>query len=356
MNVLHLGKFDRPESGGIEKIMFGLMGNCDDFTHEAVCFSRGSSRNVSGKVHGFRCFEMFRQPLSLRYLIIACKLARSADILHVHLPNYLALLIALIFPEKSVLHWHSDVIGKGLFSRILRPLELFVVRKVKHIVFTSEDYARSSYVSPIVKIIGHSSVVPLSLPEDEVEPISIAYRKNYLLFIGRLVDYKNVTFLLDLACCLPLNLSIKIVGDGPLKQSLTSSALVSKCGNKVDFLGRLDDVEKHTLIKNASFLVLPSKNRAEAFGVVLLESLRAGTPIITAVVDGSGLNSVNSDYRIGIRCISFDPVEWAEQIMGAYNSSNFDASYIRSHFLRMYSDRVVFTQWSKIYSDNFGKV
>ena len=349
MKILHLGKFNHPNLGGMENVMFGLMADDRDCQHHAVCFSRGMNDASAFNIQSYKCLEIFGQPISLRYVYAALMQARLADIVHVHLPNYLALLISLVYPEKSVLHWHSDVLSKGILSRLLRPLELLAVFKAKHIVFTSQEYKDSSYAASAFRNNRRVSIIPLSLNEDNTQPVHIGLREKYLLFVGRLVAYKNTGFLIELSKYLPETWSIKIIGDGPEAHRFAARASEKCDTRKIEYLGRLDETNKIELMRHASFVILPSNNRAEAFGVVLLEALRVGTPIICPMVHGSGMNGVNSDEKVGFRFDDFDAKKWAEQIIDTNYLERFDEKYIQSYFMRNYSDEVVISQWREIY-------
>src|SRR4051812_11057199 len=126
---------------------------------------------ASGVDHGVevlrvpRMITLASQPLSLRYITEALKIGRSADILHVHTPNMLAALASLMLgpTPRVVVHWHSDVIGKGLLAALLRPLERALLRRADRIICTSPVYASSSpAVAPFRQKV---TVVPIGAPD-----------------------------------------------------------------------------------------------------------------------------------------------------------------------------------------------
>ena len=67
----------------------------------------------------------------------------------------------------------------------------------------------------------------------------------------------------------------------------------------VAFLGAVRDREIDAELRRCDTLILPSLNRAEAFGLVLLQALRVGVPIVTPRIAGSGVLEVNPDGRYG---------------------------------------------------------
>jgi len=95
-----------------------------------------------------------------------------------------------------------------------------------------------------------------------------------VLFVGRLIPEKNVDLLLK---SMPRNKSLGIIGDGPERDMLVR--LSKELGINVTFKSGLSYEELIGLMKSAGTLILPSSR--EGFGIVALESLASGTPVIT---------------------------------------------------------------------------
>ncbi|MBI2711881.1 MAG: glycosyltransferase [Bdellovibrio sp.] len=139
----------------------------------------------------------------------------------------------------------------------------------------------------------------------------------YFLFVGRLVSYKGLPYLIQamgqIQTQMPLNLVI--VGEGPEQEALKLE--VSRLGleKRVYFEGRVqDDQDLVSYYRRCEFLVLPSITHAEAFGVVLLEAMRQGKPLITTQLK-SGVSEVNPDGVTGFQVRPADSNELARAIL-----------------------------------------
>jgi rhamnosyl/mannosyltransferase len=89
------------------------------------------------------------------------------------------------------------------------------------------------------------------------------------------------------------------VGDGPQRESLQKKAGELGVSDRVKFLGEVGDAELAALYSACDVFVLPSITRQEAFGVVLLEAMAFGKPMVTTKL-GTGADWVNQDGETGI--------------------------------------------------------
>ncbi|MGC8791708.1 MAG: glycosyltransferase, partial [Desulfurella sp.] len=111
---------------------------------------------------------------------------------------------------------------------------------------------------------------------------------------------------------LPDDVIVLIVGGGPLYDKLVRIIENLELKEKVFLTGRVKDVG--IFIKNCDVFCLPSVERTEAFGLVLLEALYYGKPLITTDVYGSGMSYVNKDGETGLVVPSKNPKALAEAI------------------------------------------
>jgi len=110
---------------------------------------------------------------------------------------------------------------------------------------------------------------------DSVAPAKISVDA---LFVGRLIREKNVDLLIR---ALPTDATLCIIGDGPEKENLVS--LAKEVNATVRFVRTLSYADLISVMKAANSLVLPSTR--EGFGIVALEALACGTPVITTNVE-----------------------------------------------------------------------
>ena len=118
-----------------------------------------------------------------------------------------------------------------------------------------------------------------------------------VLFVGRLVAYKGVDVLLRAMAGVPA--SLVVVGDGPLRGPLEALARELGVGGAVRFLGHVSDAERLEWYRRADLLVLPSVSRQEAFGMVQVEAMLAGRPVVSTALP-TGVPWVNRDGESGL--------------------------------------------------------
>jgi rhamnosyl/mannosyltransferase len=118
-----------------------------------------------------------------------------------------------------------------------------------------------------------------------------------LLYVGRLSRYKGVDVLLEALRGAPG--SLRIVGNGPLRGDLERIIVDSELSGRVSFLGHVSNEVLHQMYEEADILLLPSTDRAEAFGYVLIEAMSHSTALITTEL-GTGTSWVNVDGKTGM--------------------------------------------------------
>ena len=120
-----------------------------------------------------------------------------------------------------------------------------------------------------------------------------------LLVIGRLAYYKGHKYLIEAVNNVE-QAQLRIVGDGELRDDLQLTTAQLELNERVEFLGRLTDLQLRHEIQNCDLLCLPSIEKTEAFGVVLLEAARQGKPCLVTDVKGSGMSWVVRHNETGV--------------------------------------------------------
>jgi rhamnosyl/mannosyltransferase len=140
-------------------------------------------------------------------------------------------------------------------------------------------------------------VITSRLPVGAESDLIKGHFGNFVLFVGRLVYYKGLEYLIEAMVSLP-ELQLVISGRGPLEGRYR--ALTKKIGleDRVHFLGLVDDEELQRLHAASLCFVLPSVFRTEAFGMVLGEAMSYGTPVISTEL-GTGTSFINQDGKTG---------------------------------------------------------
>ena len=329
-NIVHFGKYYFPDVGGIESVTVSLARGAVLAGHSVsvVCFKK-TQANIKEIIDGVRVTRapaklIASQPLGFKYFFLCIFASKEADVIHLHVPNMLGALCTLFIPAKVrlLVHWHSDVLNKGLLGQLFRPLEFALLRRANSVVVTSQVYADAS--KTLARFREKITVVPIGVPDAKYEgddsqlppdlEAEIDSRK-IVLAVGRLVPYKGFNVLIQAAQQLAKDSVVVIVGGGPLYQELQQSIESVGVKDRVLLAGRLSNAALHALFERATLYCLPSTSRAEAFGVVLLEAMANGLPIVASDIPGSGVPWVNQHGLSGMNV----PVKDAKALADACN-------------------------------------
>lgn len=168
-----------------------------------------------------------------------------------------------------------------LLARIVR----WVLKSSAMRVAVSHDLARRTqeiYRTGLAIEVVSLGMRPPELPAGvDRSALGLAADRVYLLTIGRLVRRKNLAHLIrTLATVERRDLELLVLGEGPERQALSALAHDEGLAERVHFLGFVEEDRKRALLKAADIFVLPSLH--EAFGLVYLEGMHAGLPVIAA--------------------------------------------------------------------------
>jgi glycosyltransferase involved in cell wall biosynthesis len=149
------------------------------------------------------------------------------------------------------------------------------------------------------------SLVPVGIDREAIDAAPPADRSVGVLFVGRLISHKNVDVLLQALSDLRaegLVVPGVIVGDGPEREKLEQYALDLELTAQVEFLGPVEShAEVYGLMKSATAFVLPSVR--EGFGIVVIEALACGTPVVTMDHPDNHARLLIEDGRNGLLCV-----------------------------------------------------
>jgi len=309
--VLHVGKYYPPVLGGMERVVQTLCTVARDrLDSRVLVFDRGAStiEEIVDGVPVTRVATLGQAGSVPVAPTLAAHLRRAeADVMIVHEPNPWALLSMLIArPGIPYAIWfHSDVVRPRLQYRLFyAPVARPVYDRARRFVVSSPALAAES---PVLKrYLDRTAVIPFAIDASawaaapattrRAAELRAAAGRPIVLFLGRLVAYKGVDVLIKAVA--PLSVHLVIAGDGPMKGPWTRSAAAAHVRAVVEFPGALPDDEVKAWMHAADMLVLPSITSAEAFGVVQLEAMACGIPVISTSV-ASGVAWVNRHGETG---------------------------------------------------------
>ena len=334
--VLHVGKYFPPDVGGMETYLHGLVRALATLNvtpsvlvHQSQISLHSSEESLSANGNALRvvkaatwCRLLFT-PISPTFPLLLHRLIEreQPDVLHLHLPNPSAFW-ALLLPSARrlpwVIHWQSDVLTDKshwllrLAYRLYSPLESALLNKAAKVVVSSPPYLATS--RPLAKISDKSVVIPLGIDDrfndpthsdTAVAPASAnmtgAATGTHLsvLAIGRMAHYKGFDILLQ-AIAQTEGMTLDLVGHGEMTRSLERLADSLNLSTRVRFHGLIDEEAKDALLSRCDCLCLPSTDRTESFGMVLLEAMSAGKACVVSDVEGSGMSWLVEDGKTGL--------------------------------------------------------
>lgn len=325
MKVLHVGKFYPPAPGGMEKVVQLLCEGERRSIDSRVLVANHGAGTASEMVNGVPVTRV-RSLLNIGSVGVCptfpLQLARAErDVTVLHEPNPLALVSDFLAVQRGplIVWFHSEVLRPAWkYRSMYRPFLRRALARADRIVVSSPPLVE--HAAELHDFRSKCVVVPFGIDptrlamtpavEARVHGLREKYKGRPLgLFVGRLVPYKGVSVLLE--SLKGLDLTMAIVGTGPLAESLAAQARHSTPG--VHFLGGVDDAELVALYHACDFFVLPSVTRAETFGVVQIEAMACGKPVISTNLP-SGVPWVNRDRVSGLVVPPGDPQALAQAV------------------------------------------
>ncbi len=307
LSILHVGKFYPPQTGGIETHLRSLATRQTEAAHVSVVAANAFRRDECCTIERVDVTRVARLGTIASMPVCPGLLSAirhsPADLVHIHMPNPGAALAFLLSGHtgKLVITHHADTMGRQFLRRLSDPFVIRLMERASRIIVTSTRYLNSS--PELLPFRDKCRIVPLGIDvRDAVCTDRVAVQKlhqkfgdHIILAVGRLVPYKGFDILIR--AMKNVEARLLLVGDGPQYDSLMRLAAAEGVDTTITMLRRVEDVRPY--FSAAAFFVLPSVTRAEAFGIVQLEAMAAGLPVINTNID-SGVPEVCIDGRMGI--------------------------------------------------------
>jgi rhamnosyl/mannosyltransferase len=343
LRVVHLGKYYPPARGGIEQQTRYLAQGLSQWGCQVVVVvvnhRQGCGKDVTyrswavtpdcqewdGPVQVYRvgrCFHALRTDLCLGLPRLLGHLQRTfrPHLWHLHTPNITMLAALLMRPGLSplIITHHSDIIRQRMGKYLVRPVEAQVYRRAQAVVATSAAYAAGSPL--LQRFRAKVTVVPLGIdgtvfraPSPQVLETAEQWRRRFgqplWLCVGRMTPYKGFDVAITALREVPGQLLL--LGSGPEEKRWRLLAERLGVRQRVHFLGAVEESVLAAAYHAATALWLPSRNRAEAFGLVQVEAMAAGCPVINTAIAHSGVPWVCRHEQEGLTVPPNDPAALA---------------------------------------------
>jgi glycosyltransferase involved in cell wall biosynthesis len=232
----------------------------------------------------------------------------GTEVVHLHVPNPTMLLaLSAVRRLPVVISYHSDVVRQKTLALALRPFEHRVFRRALAILASSPLYSEASpllrqYASAVtilpygIDLALYSSPGEVAL--EQARRLRAEHGAPLWLAVGRLVYYKGLHNALAALKRVPGRLLL--IGEGPLAGELRRLADELGVSDRVVWRGRADANELVGAYHAATALWFPSNAKSEAFGLVQVEAMASGCPVINTAIEGSGVPWVSRDGETGL--------------------------------------------------------
>lgn len=378
LKILHISEYDyHAFTGGVPRYVKELSELQAEYGHDVCVFScyngSGHSRYITVnnvKIRRFRYFEFLRVPVSLEMCIAFLRMKEKPDIVHIHhtypiVGEIITILSKLRrIPVVTTVHNEPVLLNNSILNRIAYMLWRNILAKISFgladaIIVTTRDFAETSDI--FRSMTNKLYEIPIGIDlyridtnysmEIGVIEGSRDRDRSYLLYVGRLVPEKGLHVLID-ALKIVKSSSIKsssimlyVVGpwerddEVEYKRELDRMIEAYNLHENITFLGRISDDELHRMYGGARALIVPSLTRRDNFGIVQLEAMAHGVPVI--VSDLPGLRVVAGDAAIVVRTGSAQ--ELAEAILRIMDDR------VREEMSRKALERIRRYDWHAIY-------
>jgi rhamnosyl/mannosyltransferase len=250
----------------------------------------------------------------------------GADIVHLHHPNPTALLAYFASRHRGplVVTYHSDIVRQRIAGAAFGPVLRRALKRAAAVIATSPNYVESSPVLSAHR--ERCRVIPYGIPFEQfarADPAAVAdirarYGRRVVISVGRLIYYKGFEHLVR--AMTEVDGRLLIVGDGPLRGELEALARRLGVADRVTLLGEIQNRDVTPFYHASDVFALASTARSEAFGIVQLEAMAAGLPVVNTRL-ASGVPFVSPD---GVSGITVAP-EDSEALAAAVNRLLDDA-------------------------------
>ena len=366
MKVLQLGKF-YPIRGGVEKVMWDLTSGLSarGIDCDMLCAELEKDEIIHLNEHGrVICLKAWMKKAAT---MIAPKMISwlrkhkdEYDIIHVHHPDPMACLALRLsgYKGRVILHWHSDILKQKTLLKFYAPLQRWLIHRADTIIGTTPVYLKES---PYLQDVQDKTVAvpigikPVTFDEELVREWKQRYPgKKLVVSIGRLVPYKGYTYLIQACQHLGDDYQVLVVGDGPLMDNLLGEVQEYGVQDRIHFLGYVEDDEMHALLAACDLFVMSSVMKTEAFGIVQIESMSLGKPVIATKIPESGVSWVNADGVSGLNVPIRNPRALADAILNICTDEKLHGQFsqgAKSRFEKNFTIEGMIDRTIKIYTD-----
>jgi len=344
MRILSLSRAPLKYKAGIPAYCLNLYSNNDfnvkNYSYDIKCKLKKKEISTTQGVEEIifpSQFSIGTIAFSIEYIYSIISHREKFDLIHLQHPDPLsaicALLSKILRPKlKIIITWHADIYKSYFFAiPFLAIIDFTAYLLSSRIIFFTPMHLKSSFINNFKFLKNKTILIPNCIPlKKEVrkkagfeKKIAKNQKKYTFLSIGRLVKYKGYEYSIKALSKFELNFDYYIIGSGPMKNELEALIKNLKLEKKVKLLGEITDDEKNKLLSLADIFLFPSITQSEAYGLVQLEAMSYGLPIINTNLK-NGVNYL-APPNIAITCKK----KSAYEILNAINNLIKDKAFYK---------------------------
>ena len=364
MKVLFISNYYYPYVSGITsstKLIAEELASKKGIEVAVLCSNHDKlpKEEIINKVKVYRApiwFKLSKGTVSPAFIRMARKMAKQYDVVHLQLPMLESGLIThLIDRKKLVANYHCDInLRPSLFNNfIVKIMDIshkIALNRIDRILVHTIDYAKTTrftekYLDKLIE------VPPL---HKEIKGVKCELKPHSIGFVGRIVEEKGIDVLLKAFEIVKKEIpdaELRIAGDylnvagGSIYPELKE--YVEKHDIKdVNFLGKVPEKDLAKFYSELGVFVLPSINSLEAFGLVQLEAMFCGTPVVAS--DIPGVRTIVQNTGMGLIAKVKDEKDLAKKLIEVLKNRK---KYIvkADKINELYSNEVITNQYVGVY-------
>jgi glycosyltransferase involved in cell wall biosynthesis len=299
MKIIHVTAYYPPHLGGMELCIKELAERTSRLGYNVNVFTSNIGKPLltkRPKIFALRTIQFAHTPFTPSLLLNLLKEINSDTILHLHTGvaffSEIGYIASRIKKVPYVIHIHGDVKSSGKLGFIhpfyINNVLKHVLKKANKIVFLTNDY-KKSFCEKYQIDTKNTIVIPNGTMMHGYHRVRMNLRKRTvkLLSVGRLSKQKNLFRLIESVAILNKKFDIKlnIVGDGEDKQKLIDFIERLNLNDVVTLKGRVSDDELVKYYSSSDIFVMSSDY--EGFGLVFVEAMASGLPIVSTNILGA---------------------------------------------------------------------
>ena len=349
--ILIVSDFYDPHKSGIVTYIEQLVNTLKVKNYDITILTTKFSTNldnieISENIKIIRCkptLKISRGFYSIDLVFKFIKIHRNFDLVNLHLP------LVEIFPIIFFLEYKKTIVNYHClpeFSLFLKFFKFYfylfgfclVFFSKKTLVLSKDYYDNILFHKLINKKV--KEIPPFILLQNQLKNKINKEKKIRIGYLGRLSNEKGIEYLIEASKKLLFNKvdhKITIAGDTEdtrFRKYISKIIKKSKFNNKINFIGKLNEAQKKSFFQNIDILVLPSVNSFEAFGIVQLEAMSYGVPVVASNI--AGVRTIIQKTKNGFLFSKRNSDDLYEKIL-ICNQVKFDSNLIKNNIKDEYS-------------------